>query len=130
MLLQTYVAETEAEAKQTAEPHAMWYHELLQKVLPGAPGKEVHPSYELYDKVRQAHAQVTYEDLANWGSAFGSPEQVAERVLTYVNEAGVNHWMSEMKFGGMSHEETKRSMRLFAAEVMPRVRQGLAKQAS
>ena len=130
MLLQTYVAETEAEAKNTAEPHAMWYHELLQKVLPGAPGKEVHPSYELYDKVRQAHAKVTYEDLANWGSAFGTPEQVADRILTYATEAGVNHWMSEMKFGGMGHEETKRSMRLFATEVMPRVREGLAQQAS
>ncbi len=130
MLLQTYVAETEAEAKETAEPHAMWYHELLQKVLPGAPGKEVHASYEIYDQVRQAHAHVTYEHLASWGSAFGTPEQVADRVLTYATEAGVNHWMSEMKFGGMSHEETKRSMRLFAAEVMPRVRAGLAKQAS
>jgi hypothetical protein len=31
-----------------------------------------------------------------------------------------------MKFGGMGHEDTKRSMRLFAAEVMPRVREVLA----
>jgi len=92
MLMQTLVAEDEAEAKRIAEPHA----------------------------------RVTYEDLADWGSAFGTPEQVADRIVTYAEAAGVNHWMAEMKFGGMSHEDTMRSMRLFATEVMPRVKQRLA----
>ncbi len=126
MLMQTYVAETTEQATREAEPHAMWYHKLFQKVLPGAPGKEIKPGYELYDKVRQAHGQVTYEDLVDWGSAFGAPEDVAERILTYAAEAGVNHWMAEMRFGGLTHAQTMRSMELFAKDVMPRVRQGLA----
>ncbi|MCP4223278.1 MAG: LLM class flavin-dependent oxidoreductase [Actinomycetia bacterium] len=130
MLMQTFVAESETEAKRIAEPHAMWYHELFQKVLPGAPGKKIHESYELYDTVRKAHARVTYDDLANWGSAFGTPEQVADRIVTYAEAAGVNHWMAEMKFGGMSHEDTMRSMRLFAQEVMPRVREKLPADAT
>ncbi|MCP3913296.1 MAG: LLM class flavin-dependent oxidoreductase [Actinomycetia bacterium] len=125
MLMQTFVAETEAEAKKTAEPHAIWYHELFQQVLPGAPGKKIHEGYEVYDIVRKAHAKVTYEDLAEWGSAFGTPEQVADRIVTYAEAAGVSHWMAEMKFGGLSHEETMRSMRLFAEEVMPRVKERL-----
>ncbi len=122
MLMQTYVAETEEQAKQDAEPHALWYHELLQKVLPGAPGKAVHESYELYDVIRKAHAEVTYEHLADWGSAFGTPEQVAERIVSYVRHGGVNHWMAEIKFGGMSHEKARQAMKLFAEDVMPRVR--------
>ncbi len=126
MLMQTYVGETAEQAVRDAEPHAMWYHELLQKVLPGAPGKEVKPGYELYDKVRQAHAEVTYDDLVDWGSAFGDPEQVAERVVTYAKDAGVNHWMAEMRFGGLSHAQAMGSMELFSKEVMPRVRKALA----
>ncbi|MBM3489525.1 MAG: LLM class flavin-dependent oxidoreductase [Alphaproteobacteria bacterium] len=130
MLMQTYVAETEAAAKRDAEPHATRYHELFQEVLPGAPGAKVSAGYELYDKVRQAHARVTYDDLANWGSAFGTPEQVAERIVTDVRHGGVSHWMAEMKFGGMTHKQAVASMKLFAKEVMPRVRAGLAKAAA
>ena len=125
MLMQTYLAETAEQATREAEPHAKWYHELFQTVLPGAPGKEIKPGYELYDKVREAHARVTYDDLVNWGSAFGTPEQVAERVLAYAEHAGVNHWMAEMRFGGLSHAQAMRSMELFATDVIPRVQKAL-----
>ncbi len=130
MLMQTFVADSMEEAKKIAEPHAIWYHELFQKVLPGAPGKKIHPSYEIYDTVRKAHAEVTFDDLAQWGSAFGTPEDVAERIVIYAREAGVNHWMSEMKFGGLKHDDAMRSMKLFAAEVMPRVRDELGEEAA
>ncbi|MEE1556059.1 MAG: LLM class flavin-dependent oxidoreductase, partial [Alphaproteobacteria bacterium] len=64
------------------------------------------------------------------GSAFGTPEHVAERIITYAQEAQTNHWMAEMKFGGMNHEDTMRSMRLFAQEVIPRVNDRLGKDAA
>ena len=130
MLMQTYVAEDNAIAKAEAEEHAMWYHELFQKVLPGAPGKDINAGYELYDTIRKAHERVGYDDLADWGSAFGDPETVAQRILTYARKGGTNHWMAEMRFGGLSHDLTMRSMKLFAGEVMPRVRAGLAKDAA
>ncbi len=127
MLMQTYVAETEEEARAVAEPHAIWYHELFQTILPGAGGKAPAAGYEVYDHIRKAHAKVTYDDLVDWGSAFGTPDQVADRVVTYAEQGGVSHWMAEMKFGGVSHAEAMRSMKLFAEEVMPRVRERLAK---
>ena len=130
LLMQTFVAESDGDAKNIAEKHAMWYHELLQSVLPGAPGKKIHKGYEIYDMVRQKHAKVTYDQLADWGSAFGTPEHVAERIITYAQEAQTNHWMAEMKFGGMNHEDTMRSMRLFAQEVIPRVNDRLGKDAA
>jgi len=126
LLMQTYVAEDDAVAKAEAEEHAMWYHDLFQKVLPGGAGTEVRPGYEFYDTIRKAHARVGYDDLANWGSAFGDPETVTQRVLTYARQGGTNHWMAEMRFGGLSHAQTRRSMTLFAKEVMPRVREALA----
>jgi len=127
MLMQTFVAESEGEARRIAEPNAAWYHELFQKVLPGAPGQTITSGYELYDKVRQAHARVTTEDLTQWGSAFGTPEQVADRVVEYAERAGVSHWMAEMKFGGIGHADAMRSMELFAREVIPVVRARLSK---
>jgi alkanesulfonate monooxygenase SsuD/methylene tetrahydromethanopterin reductase-like flavin-dependent oxidoreductase (luciferase family) len=130
LLMQTYVAEDDATAKAEAEEHAMWYHDLFQKVLPGGQDTAVNPGYEFHDTVRKAHARVGYDDLSNWGSAFGDPENVAERVLTYARHGGANHWMAEMRFGGLSHDQTMRSMRLFAEEVMPRVRAGLAEDAA
>lgn len=51
LLMQTYVAEDDATAKAEAEEHAMWYHDLFQKVLPGGQGTAVHPGYEFYDIV-------------------------------------------------------------------------------
>ena len=51
----------------------------------------------------------------------------ADRVATYAEQGGVSHWMAEMKFGGITHAEAMRSMALFAREVMPRVRERLAK---
>jgi alkanesulfonate monooxygenase SsuD/methylene tetrahydromethanopterin reductase-like flavin-dependent oxidoreductase (luciferase family) len=125
MLMQTFVAGTTEEAKRIAEPHAIWYHDFFQQVLPGAPGKKIHEGYQLYDTVRQNHAKVTYDDLAEWGSAFGTPDDVADRIVTYAEAPGVSHWMAEMKFGGMSHEDTMASMRLFAKEVMPQVKERL-----
>ena len=130
LLMRTSVAEDDATAKAEAEEHAMWYHDLFQKVLPGAPDVPVKPGYEFYDTVRKAHARVTYDDLANWDSAFGDPDNVAQRVLTYARQGGANHWMAEMRFGGLSHDQTMRSMTLFAEEVMPRVRDGLAEDAA
>ena len=122
MLMQTYVAETEAKAREEAEPHAVWYHELFSSVLPGAPGKKVASGYELYEKVQEAHTRLSTDDLVSRGSAFGTPEQVADRIHTYVAHGGVNHWMAEMKFGGITHEQALCSMELFANEVIPRVR--------
>ena len=127
MLMQTFVGETEAEARAVAEPSAIWYHELFQSVLPGAGGRAPAAGYEVYDRIREAHAKVTYDDLVHWGSAFGTPDQVADRVATYAEHGGVSHWMAEMKFGGITHAEAMRSMALFAREVMPRVRERLAK---
>ena len=129
MLMQTYVAESDEEARREAEPHAMWYHKLLSTVLPGAPGVGVSSGYELYATVQQRHAQVTYDDLYEWGSAFGSPDRVIERIKLYVERCGTNHWMAEMKFGGMPHEKAMRSMELFAKHVMPAFREQAAKPA-
>jgi alkanesulfonate monooxygenase SsuD/methylene tetrahydromethanopterin reductase-like flavin-dependent oxidoreductase (luciferase family) len=120
--MQTDVAESEEEAKRDAEPHAMWFHRLLSTLLPGAPGKEVHSSYELYSTVQKHQEEIAFDELYDWGTCYGTPDRVIERIKQYAMRTGTNHWLSEMKFGGMPHEKAMKSMKLFAEHVMPALR--------
>lgn len=130
MLMQTYVDKTPGQAIKDMEEHAMWYHNLFQTVLPGAPGRKMTPGYENYKSVYEAHGKVTYADVSQWGSAFGEPEAVAEKIVTYARHSGVNHWMAEMKFGGITHQQAMKSMETFATDVMPMVLKELGKKAA
>jgi len=123
MLMQTFVAETDEEARRLATPHAMWYHRLLASLLPGAPGRPVRPGYELYAKVQKKHLEVTEEEVVEHGSAFGSPETVARKIREYAETCGVNHWVAEMRFGGITHKQAMKSMEMFAKEVVPALRE-------
>jgi alkanesulfonate monooxygenase SsuD/methylene tetrahydromethanopterin reductase-like flavin-dependent oxidoreductase (luciferase family) len=49
----------------------------------------------------------------------GTPEQVAEYVHQQMSESGANYFVGQYAFGNLTHEETLRSIGLFAHEVMP-----------
>lgn len=69
--------------------------------------------------MQKRHEEITFDDLYEWGSCYGTPERVVERIKQYVARAGTNHWLAEMKFGGMPHDKAMKSMELFARHVMP-----------
>lgn len=123
LMAQTYVAETEEEARRDAGPHAMWYWKLLGSLLPGAPGKRVEKGYEIYPKFQEKMAELRQEDLFDWGTCYGTPDQVIERIKLYLERAGTNHWLAWMRFGGLEHKKVMRSMELFAKYVMPAFRE-------
>ena len=50
---------------------------------------------------------------------FGTPEQVYDKVKAFCDLVGADGYTGVFRFGGMPPEEAERSMRLFAAEVMP-----------
>jgi hypothetical protein len=49
----------------------------------------------------------------------GSPATVRERLRRDNATAGINYCLCRMAFGDLSFEESKRSVELFAREVMP-----------
>ena len=54
-------------------------------------------------------------------AAVGTPDQVSEKLNKFKLMYGPDEVMCWVNIGGMlSHNEVKRSMRLFAEEVMPR----------
>jgi alkanesulfonate monooxygenase SsuD/methylene tetrahydromethanopterin reductase-like flavin-dependent oxidoreductase (luciferase family) len=53
---------------------------------------------------------------------FGGVESCVEKIRSLAAETGVNNLICWMNFGGMPQDLVKRSMTLFAQEVMPRLR--------
>ena len=49
----------------------------------------------------------------------GSPDTVKKRVQEHLQMTGSNYFVGSFFFGTLTHEQTMRSMRLFAQEVMP-----------
>lgn len=53
--------------------------------------------------------------------AWGTPNQVFERLKEIQEKTSAEEFVLNVKFGNMPEEEAERSMRLFAAEVLPRL---------
>jgi alkanesulfonate monooxygenase SsuD/methylene tetrahydromethanopterin reductase-like flavin-dependent oxidoreductase (luciferase family) len=119
--IRTYVAPSDDEAWKEAD-HAVWFYKLMATLLPGAPGRPQPVSgYEDYPQDPKVLAETTVSDLKDRGTAFGSPESVAEILNTYILKLKPTHLMLQMRIGGLEHEKVKRSMQLFMQEVVPRL---------
>jgi alkanesulfonate monooxygenase SsuD/methylene tetrahydromethanopterin reductase-like flavin-dependent oxidoreductase (luciferase family) len=59
-------------------------------------------------------------------TVYGTPAQVREQ-LTELRDIGVAHLLCQMSFGYLGHERIQKSMRLFAEEVMPSLRDDAAR---
>jgi alkanesulfonate monooxygenase SsuD/methylene tetrahydromethanopterin reductase-like flavin-dependent oxidoreductase (luciferase family) len=67
-------------------------------------------------------AEVTWDTLlADRTLAFGSPETVARHVEE-MQQLGIGQLLFWMNFGGLPQDKIRRSMELFAREVMPHFR--------
>jgi alkanesulfonate monooxygenase SsuD/methylene tetrahydromethanopterin reductase-like flavin-dependent oxidoreductase (luciferase family) len=96
LALHTYVADTREEAEKIAKPHL-----------------------NLYLATRQYGKGAQYEDLeAREQLLIGTPDDVINTLKKY-QEAGCDHVMMLMNFGGLPHEKVLKSMGLIAQEVMP-----------
>jgi alkanesulfonate monooxygenase SsuD/methylene tetrahydromethanopterin reductase-like flavin-dependent oxidoreductase (luciferase family) len=117
---QIYVAETDAQALSEAKDAELWYQESFRRFVVPERIEDAHPSLQpgfraMADKL----ARVTWEDLVRETLAFGSPDTVARHIAA-MRELGVGQVLCWMNFGGLPQDRIRRSMELFAREVMPR----------
>lgn len=103
IMVDGYVAETEAEAYDALDPFMLDLHE--QYIKWGNPEFEGRPTFDDVDEQ----------------CAIGTPAQVAETVARF-RDLGVDRFIFRTQFPGMSQATTLRSLRLFRDEVMPEVR--------
>lgn len=122
LALWTYVAETEEEARAGAERYMVEYADsaLRHYELRGDHLKDVK-GYETYGAVQDALSQDASPFLRGFFDShpWGTPDQTIARATELANAFGTNEIMFVFKYGGMPIDEARRSMTLFAEEVMP-----------
>jgi alkanesulfonate monooxygenase SsuD/methylene tetrahydromethanopterin reductase-like flavin-dependent oxidoreductase (luciferase family) len=91
----------------------MWHYDRLgsEHFMPGATAEE-----------RDRIARAGYEDQASAG-IFGSPDRVIEQIRELQRAADVGHLITLHSFGDMPAYMVQSSMRLFAAKVLPVIRE-------
>jgi alkanesulfonate monooxygenase SsuD/methylene tetrahydromethanopterin reductase-like flavin-dependent oxidoreductase (luciferase family) len=115
-----YVAPTDAEAQAEARDPEMWYRDAFIRSLAADDLVGLHPSvYESANTMISRLRSQGWEDLLESALVIGSPETVAAKVAE-LQTAGVGEMVCWMNFGGLPPEKVRRSMRLFAEEVIPR----------
>ena len=116
---QIYVAPTDAQAQAEAKDAELWYQESFRRFVLPERIEDAHPSLQPHFRaLAERLATVNWDDLVRETVAFGSPETVA-RKLEAMRGLGVGHLLCWMNFGGLPQEKIRRSMELFAREVMP-----------
>lgn len=122
--LQIYVAPTDAQALAEARDAELWYQEALRRFLLPERIEDAHPSLQPgFRATAERLAKVTWEGLVAETLAFGSPDTVARHIET-MRQIGVGQVLCWMNFGGLAPDKVRRSMELFAREVMPRFSAG------
>ncbi|MGH7354479.1 MAG: LLM class flavin-dependent oxidoreductase [Candidatus Rokuibacteriota bacterium] len=117
---QIYVADTDARALEEARVAELWYQESFRRFVIPDRIEDAHPSLQPGFRAMAARLKtITWEGLVRETLAFGSPDTVARHV-EQMRSLGVGHVLCWMNFGGLPQDKIRRSMELFAREVMPR----------
>jgi alkanesulfonate monooxygenase SsuD/methylene tetrahydromethanopterin reductase-like flavin-dependent oxidoreductase (luciferase family) len=123
-----YVAETDEQARHEYEPHFWYYARNLLKTpapLSLPPGHTSLPSMlrtaERRLKTRPGGLS-TWEEVEKGGYVIvGSPETVRQRLEEYATQVGFGLLIANFSVGNVPHDLTRKSMTLFAQEVMPKL---------
>jgi alkanesulfonate monooxygenase SsuD/methylene tetrahydromethanopterin reductase-like flavin-dependent oxidoreductase (luciferase family) len=119
---QIYVADTDAQALAEARSAEMWYQDSFRRFVVPERIEDAHPSLQPgFRAMAEKLGKVTWDDLVRETLAFGSPDTVA-RHIEHMRDLGVGQVLCWMNFGGLPQDRIRRSMELFAREVMPRFR--------
>tara|TARA_B100001093_G_scaffold505378_1_gene562639 strand:- start:565 stop:1581 length:1017 start_codon:yes stop_codon:yes gene_type:complete len=110
MMREIFVAETRDKAKEIARPY-------------------LEEKYKVYHQWGQDKAMpkgddnldLDFDELTKDRFLFGSPDEVAEQIISYEKRLGVTHMVLGMQGVGMPQNQMLESMHLFAEQVMPKV---------
>jgi len=96
------------------------HYEIAGKHFQGTKG------YEFYASAADMITAIGLDEMATMYASvntFGTPDEIVARIEQQRSVLGCDHdVLTIVKYGGMSDAEAQRSMRLFAKEVMPRLR--------
>src|SRR4030095_11226272 len=116
---QIYVADTDAQALAEARDAEMWDQDSRPRFKVPERIEDAHPSLQPgFRAAAERFKKVTWEGLVAETVAFGSPDTVC-RHIAEMQAMGVGHVLCWMNFGGLPQDKIRRSMELFALELLP-----------
>jgi alkanesulfonate monooxygenase SsuD/methylene tetrahydromethanopterin reductase-like flavin-dependent oxidoreductase (luciferase family) len=117
-----YVAPNDFEARADAEGPERWYLDAFARSIGprGLPGLS-EAAFQEAAVAEQRSRETSWEELVDDCLLVGSPATVRRQVAELA-AAGVGELLCWMNFGGIPPDKARRSMRLFAKEVMPAFR--------
>jgi alkanesulfonate monooxygenase SsuD/methylene tetrahydromethanopterin reductase-like flavin-dependent oxidoreductase (luciferase family) len=117
-----YVAPTDEEAQADAKSAEMWFLDSMARSMSPDRWTDLDPRIrgqaESFIANLRSHS---WEDLLAGPLVVGSPETVARKARE-LQEADVGEMVCWMNFGGIADARARRSMELFASQVIPALR--------
>ncbi len=128
LALPTYVAETDARAREEAKPHMLW---LFRRGLKIPPHFLLPPGYITETSLRKflaaglrPPAQMSFEELEKGGYVLvGSASTVVQRLKEIQKQLGFGLFIGGGRIGDMPREKAMKNAELFAREVIPKFRE-------
>lgn len=118
-----YCAESNEAAYHDAQEETLWLNKnQIGKIAPD-PNQPLDNEFAFYRKSRERMERTTFDAI--WqhpGTLYGDPDRITSRLRHLEAELGITMIVSSFSFGGMDAAMARRSMELFASEVMPRFR--------
>lgn len=124
----TYVAETDEIARREAKPHleaffTKYLRMPIEMRLPPGYSSVASIKALLEQRYKIRAAATTIDSLVDLGMAVvGSPATVRERMAERQEQLGIGNLIAMLQMGTLPAELTEKNLRLFAAEVMPSLR--------
>jgi len=120
-----FIADTDAEAKERATEAYQQYRGHFAKPQPPAAeppsGAEAIPVGPQAARLGGPASMDPQTAMDNQSLLVGSPSSVRDFVRRYAAETGANYYCGAFSWGDLTHQESSKSLRLFAEEVMPAV---------
>lgn len=123
----TFCDESEDRANEMARRYigAYWesvmdHYEFKRGHLKETKGYEYYGKFT--DKIAQYGDDRVLDFFVNL-QVWGTPEQCVERIKEIHQRTGNDSYVAVFSYGGMPYDEAERSMRLFASEAMPELKQ-------
>ncbi|HXG63516.1 MAG TPA: LLM class flavin-dependent oxidoreductase [Blastocatellia bacterium] len=121
-----YVAETDRQAREEFEPSLFYFiKKLLLGIDIAPPGyTSLKSTLAILKNQDKFLASVKTWDEVEKGlyAIVGSPATVRDKLIHYQKELGAGNILTGCQIGSLTHEQTRRSMKLLAEEVIPYVR--------
>jgi len=138
-----YVAESAARALDEYAPYYLYFNQVLWHHGSSAPGQSANPAASGYiaqtsydyvrpenrphvelnrEKIRQTNRSDVEARVRNGDLAFGSPKEVADRLIAQAEHMGANKLLLMVNLGAVPHAMHLEQVRRFARDVLPRLK--------